>query len=153
LAETGSAGTLIASSVLVPLGIGLIGVASFAWRALHIPNPLLNVRLYADRAFTAASITTFCLGAALFGAMVLMPLYFQTVRGESAVTTGLLLIPQGIGAAIAMGLSGRATEKWGGGVTAAAGALITLVATVPFVLLGANTSFVLIGVAMIFRGF
>jgi EmrB/QacA subfamily drug resistance transporter len=153
LAETGSAGTLIAASVLVPLGIGLIGVASFAWRALHIPNPLLNVRLYADRAFAAASITTFCLGAALFGAMVLMPLYFQTVRGESAVTTGLLLIPQGIGAAIAMGLSGRATEKWGGGVTAATGALITLVATVPFVLLGANTSFVLIGAAMIFRGF
>ena len=85
--------------------------------------------------------------------MVLMPLYFQTVRGESAVTTGLLLIPQGIGAAIAMGLSGRATERWGGGVTAAAGALITLVATIPFVLLGASTPFVLIGAAMIVRGF
>ena len=40
---------------------------------------------------------TFCLGAALFGAMILMPLYFQTVRGEDAFTTGLLLIPQGIG--------------------------------------------------------
>ena len=39
--------------------------------------------------------------------MVLMPLYFQIVRGEDAVATGLLLIPQGIGAAIAMGLSGR----------------------------------------------
>jgi EmrB/QacA subfamily drug resistance transporter len=153
LAETGSAGTLVASSVLVPLAIGLVGIAAFVWRALRIPNPLLNVRLYANRAFTAASITTFCLGAALFGAMVLMPLYFQEVRGESAVTTGLLLIPQGIGAAIAMALSGRATEKWGGGWTAALGALITLAATVPFVLLGANTSFVLIGGAMVIRGF
>ena len=74
-----------------------------------------------------------------------MPLYFQTVRGEDAVTTGLLLIPQGLGAAVAMGLSGRATERWGGGVTAAIGALITLVATIPFVLLGADTPFVLIG--------
>ena len=82
-------------------------------RALRIPNPLLNVRLYKNRAFTAASITTFCLGAALFGAMVLMPLYFQTVRGEDAVTTGLLLIPQGLGAAVAMALSGRATERLG----------------------------------------
>jgi EmrB/QacA subfamily drug resistance transporter len=153
LAEVGSAGTVIAASVLVPLVIGLFGVASFAWRALRIPNPLLNVRLYKDRAFTAASITTFCLGAALFGAMVLMPLYFQTVRGEDAVTTGLLLIPQGLGAAVAMALSGRATERWGGGVTAATGTLITLVATVPFVLLGANTSFALIAGAMVFRGF
>src|SRR6185437_10094931 len=143
LAETGSAGTLVAASVLVPLIVGLICVAAFAWRSLRIPNPLLNVRLYADRAFTAASITTFCLGAALFGAMVLMPLYFQTVRGEDAVTTGLLLIPQGLGAAVAMALSGRATERWGGGVTAAIGTVITLLATIPFVLLGASTPFVL----------
>jgi EmrB/QacA subfamily drug resistance transporter len=153
LAETGSAGSLVATSVLVPLAIGLAGIAAFAWRALRIPNPLLNVRLYKDRAFTAASITTFCLGAALFGAMVLMPLYFQTVRGEDAVTTGLLLIPQGLGAAVAMALSGRATERWGGGVTATLGTAITLVATIPFVLLGANTAFVLIGGAMVIRGF
>ncbi|HVW48445.1 MAG TPA: DHA2 family efflux MFS transporter permease subunit [Solirubrobacterales bacterium] len=153
LAETGSAGTVVAASVLVPLAIGLLGVASFAVRALRIPNPLLNVRLYKDRAFTAASVTTFCLGAALFGAMVLMPLYFQTVRGEDAVTTGLLLIPQGLGAAVAMGLSGRATERWGGGVTATIGTVITLVATIPFVLLGAGTSFVLIAAAMVIRGF
>jgi Na+/melibiose symporter-like transporter len=139
--------------VLVPLAIGLAGIASFAVRALRIPNPLLNVRLYKNRAFTAASITTFCLGAALFGAMVLMPLYFQTVRGEDAVTTGLLLIPQGLGAAVAMALSGRATERWGGGVTATIGTAITLVATIPFVLLGANTAFVLIGAAMVIRGF
>ncbi|HVX34362.1 MAG TPA: DHA2 family efflux MFS transporter permease subunit, partial [Solirubrobacterales bacterium] len=132
LAETGSAGTLFAGSVLIPLAIGLAGVAAFVLRALRVPNPLLNVRLYKDRAFAAASITTFCLGAALFGAMVLMPLYFQTVRGQDAVDTGLLLIPQGIGAAVAMGLSGRATERWGGGITAALGTVITLAATIPF---------------------
>jgi EmrB/QacA subfamily drug resistance transporter len=153
LAETGSAGTLIAGSVLIPLVIGLAGVAIFVLRALKVPNPLLNVRLYKDRAFTAASITTFCLGAALFGAMVLMPLYFQTVRGQDAVDTGLLLIPQGLGAAVAMGLSGRATERWGGGITAALGTAITLVATIPFVLLTDSTSFLLIGAAMVFRGF
>jgi EmrB/QacA subfamily drug resistance transporter len=153
LAETGSAGTLFASSVLVPLVIGLIGVTTFVLRAWRMPNPLLNVRLYKSRAFAAASVTTFCLGAALFGAMVLMPLYFQTVRGEDAVTTGLLLIPQGLGAAVAMGLSGRATERWGGGITAGIGTLITLAATIPFVLLSADTPFVLIGGAMVVRGF
>src|ERR1700754_4016493 len=153
LAETGSAGTLIASSVLVPMAIGFACVAAFVVRALRIPNPLLNVPLYADRAFTAATITTFCLGAALFGAMVLMPLYFQLVRGEDAVTTGLLLIPQGLGAAVAMALSGRATERWGGGVTATIGTVITLLATIPFVLLGASTPFMLIGAAMVIRGF
>jgi len=153
LAESGSAGTLAAAEVLVPLGIGLVLIAAFVLRALRIPRPLLDVRLYANKAFAAASITTFCLGAALFGGQVLMPLYFQIVRGEDAVATGLLLIPQGVGAAVAMGLSGLATERWGGGLTSMAGGLITLVATVPFVAIGGATSYWLIGAAMVVRGF
>jgi EmrB/QacA subfamily drug resistance transporter len=153
LAQSGSAGSLLAPSVLVPALGGLALIAAFVVRALHIDAPLLDVRLYADKAFAAASVTTFCLGAALFGAMILMPLYFQTVRGEDAVTTGLLLAPQGIGAAIAMRLSATATERWGGGLTALAGGLVTVVATIPFVLIGAGTSYWLIGGAMIFRGF
>jgi EmrB/QacA subfamily drug resistance transporter len=153
LAQSGSAGSLTAPSVLVPGLLGVVLIAAFVWRALRIPAPLLDMRLYADRAFAAASVTTFCLGAALFGAMILMPLYFQTVRGESAVATGLLLMPQGIGAAIAMRMSARATERWGGGLTALGGGLVTVVATVPFVLIGGGTSYWLIGAAMVFRGF
>jgi EmrB/QacA subfamily drug resistance transporter len=153
LAESGSAGSLMASEVLIPVLIGLALVGAFVWRALRIPNPLLDLRLYANRAFSAASLATFCLGAALFGGMILMPLYFQTVRDESAVATGLLLAPQGVGAAFAMFLSGRATERFGGGLTALFGGALTVVATVPFLLLGADTSYVLIGAAMVFRGF
>jgi EmrB/QacA subfamily drug resistance transporter len=153
LAESGTAGSLTATQVIVPflLGVGL--VAAFVTRALRIPNPLLDMRLYANRAFASASVTMLALGAALFGAMVLMPLYFQTVRGEDAVATGLLLAPQGIGAAFAMGLSGRVTERLGGGLTSLIGAAITLVATIPFVLIQADTSYVVIGAAMIVRGF
>lgn len=152
LAESGTAGTLASPRVLVPLAIGIVLVAAFVVRSLRIPFPLLDLRLYANRAFSAASITTFCLGGALFGAMILMPLYFQMVRGEDAVVTGLLLIPQGIGAAFAMHLSGIATERWGGGVTAFVGGALTLAATVPFLLISGETSYWLIGAAMVFRG-
>jgi EmrB/QacA subfamily drug resistance transporter len=153
LAESGSAGSLVAAQVLVPALAGLALITAFVLRALRIPAPLLDVRLYANRAFAAASVATFALGAALFGAMILMPLYFQTVRGEDAVTTGLLLMPQGIGAAIAMRLSARATERFGGGLTALGGGIVTVFATLPFVLIGAGTSYWLIGAAMVFRGF
>jgi EmrB/QacA subfamily drug resistance transporter len=153
LAKSGSAGSLTDSSVLLPAVAGIALIVAFVLRALRIPAPLLDMRLYKDKAFAAASLTTFCLGAALFGAMILMPLYFQTVRGEDAVSTGLLLMPQGIGAAIAMRMSGVATERWGGGLTALFGGVITVVATVPFVLIGGGTSYWLIGAAMVFRGF
>ena len=153
LAESGSAGSLTDVRVLAPVLVGLALITGFVLRALRIPAPLLDMRLYKDKAFAAASLTTFCLGAALFGAMILMPLYFQQVRGEDAVTTGLLLMPQGVGAAIAMRLSARATERFGGGLTAFFGGVVTVVATVPFVLIAGGTSYWLIGVAMVFRGF
>ncbi len=153
LAESGTAGSLLAGSVIVPFALGVALVAAFVVRALRIDNPLLNVRLYANRAFAAASVTMTALGAALFGAMVLMPLYFQLVRHEDAVSTGLLLAPQGIGAALAMALSGRVTERLGGGLTSLIGGTVTILATVPFVLIDANTSFLAIGAAMVVRGF
>ena len=153
LAESGTAGSLLADSVLVPFLLGVALVATFVVRALKIENPLLDVRLYANKAFAAASVTMTALGAALFGAMVLMPLYFQLVRHEDAVHTGLLLAPQGIGAAMAMALSGRVTERIGGGLTSLIGGTITILATIPFVLIEANTSFFLIAAAMIVRGF
>jgi EmrB/QacA subfamily drug resistance transporter len=153
LAESGTAGSLLADAVLVPLLLGVALVAAFVVRALRIANPLLDVRLYANKAFAAASVTMTALGAALFGAMVLMPLYFQLVRGEDAVNTGLLLAPQGIGAALAMAVSGRVTERLGGGLTSLIGGIVTILATIPFVLIEADTSFVLISAAMIVRGF
>ena len=85
--------------------------------------------------------------------MLIMPLYFQLVRGEDAVTPGLLLIPQGVGAAIAMGISGRMTDRIGGGRVALLGLGVTLLTTIPFVALTASTSYLDIGGAMIARGF
>ena len=110
------------------------------------------MRLYANRAFASASITTFCVGAALFGALILLPLYLQTVRGESAVITGMLLAPQGLGAGISIFLSGRAADRLGGGRIALAGVLVLALGTVPFLFFGADTSYWIIGGAIFVRG-
>jgi hypothetical protein len=65
----------------------------------------------------------------------------------------MLVAPQGIGAAFAMFLSGRVTQRLGGGLTSLIGGAITIAATVPFVLVDATTPFVVIGAAMVVRGF
>ena len=152
LSKSASAGSLTASSVLIPVLAGLVLLTLFVVRSRRTAYPLLDLKLFANPAFRAASIVTFCLGAALFGAMILMPLYFQTVRGEDAITTGLLLIPQGIGGGVGMFLSGRATERFGAGRTSLVGGLILTVATIPFVLITATTPFAVIGGAMLVRG-
>jgi EmrB/QacA subfamily drug resistance transporter len=153
LAEVGQQGGIDHAGVIGPMLAGVVLIALFVLHALRATAPLLDVRLYLNRAFSAASLTTFALGAGLFGGMIIMPLYFQLVRAEDAVHTGLLLIPQGVGAAIAMPLAGRAADRIGGGRVAVAGLLATLVATLPFSLIGATTSYWLIGAAMLARGF
>jgi EmrB/QacA subfamily drug resistance transporter len=152
LAEVGEHGGLGSPAAFGPLVAGAALVAAFVVHALRADEPLLDVRLFSSRAFSSAAATTFALGAGLFGAMLLMPLYFQLVRGEDAVTTGLLLIPQGVGAAIAMPLAGRLADRLGGGRVALGGVLVTIASTIPFTLLGATTPYPAIGAAMVLRG-
>ena len=65
--------------------------------------------------FWASSATTFVLGGALFGAMILIPLYYQLVHGASALEAGLLIAPQGLGVAIGMPIAGRLADRFGPG--------------------------------------
>ena len=95
----------------------------------------------------------FCFGAALFGGMILMPLYYQTVRHQDAVYTGLLLAPRGIGAALGTWMSGRATDRLGAGATTLIGGVIALVCTLPLVMIGSHTSYLVIAGAMTVGGF
>ncbi|MHB8505805.1 MAG: MFS transporter [Acidimicrobiales bacterium] len=115
--------------------------------------PLLNLRLYANRSFSAAAVATLSLGGALMGGMIMLLFYFQLVRGESPAHTGMLLVPQGVGSAVAMWASGRLTDRLGAGATALAGGLTALVATLPLMAIGSQTSFVLLAGVMVARGF
>ncbi|MGI9183518.1 MAG: hypothetical protein ACR2GZ_00915 [Solirubrobacteraceae bacterium] len=94
LAEVGSTGSFTAAKVVIPLIAGLGLVVAFVCHALRVPRPLLDLRLYRRSTFSSASVTMFCVGAALFGGRILLPLYWQTIRHESVVTTGLLTVPR-----------------------------------------------------------
>jgi EmrB/QacA subfamily drug resistance transporter len=133
LSELGTAGTSLgAPQVVWPIvaGVGLAIV--FCLHALRVERPLLDVRLYANRIFGAASLTTFGLGAALFGAMILVPYYYQQVRHESVIVTGLLTGPQGLGMLIVMPLAGRFSDRFGGGRVALAGVSVLSLSTIVY---------------------
>jgi EmrB/QacA subfamily drug resistance transporter len=152
LAEVGSTGSFGSLRVILPSLAGLILIGFFAWHALRARQPLLNLRLYRRPTFSTASGAMFLLGAALFGGMILMPLYWQEVRHESVIATGLLVGPQGLGAALVMPLAGKLTDRLGGGPLALFGVVLTTVATIPFGLIGAHTSLAWLCVAMLLRG-
>ena len=152
LSESETRGGFDDPLVWAPIAAGLVLVAVFVRHAWGAPRPLIDVRLFRDREFSAAGATVFMVGGALFGAMIILPLYYQVARGESALTAGLLMAPQGFGAALAMPLAGRLTDKVGGGRVAVVGLLILIAGTIPFAFLEADTSYTLLALLLVLRG-
>jgi len=152
LAEIGATGGFTSPKVIVPIVAGLALVALFVRHALRARFPLLDMRLYRRPTFSAASFTVFALGGAMFGAMILVPLYYQGIRGETAFDTGLLLGPQGIALALTMPVAGRLTDRYGGGPLAVCGVTLTAVMTIPFALIGPDTSIPFLCLALSLRG-
>lgn len=153
LSQSASSGSFHSSAVLGPLLAGIALLVLFVGRARRMTRPLLDLRLYDIPAFRSATSVMFCLGAALFATMMLLPLFFQDARGDDAMRTGLLLMPQGIGGAIGMNRSAPATDRFGAGLTSLVGSGVLIVATVPFLMVGTGTSYYLLVGAMVLRGF
>ena len=99
------------------------------------------MRLFANRTFAAASGTLILMIISVFGAMLLLPLYLQAVRGESAFDSGLLLAPQGIGAMLVMPIAGRLTDKTGVGRIVIPGLIVLGLSTIGLTQLSGDTSY------------
>jgi EmrB/QacA subfamily drug resistance transporter len=152
LAEIGATGGFSSAKVVFPILAGVVLIAAFVWHALRVPKPLLDLRLFKRNTYASAAGAMFFLGAALFGVMILLPLYFQNVRHESVLDTGLLLAPQGLGMALVMPIVGRMTDRVGGGPLAIGGVILTALIGIPFGLIGANTSIFWLSIEQLIRG-
>jgi MFS family permease len=68
------------------------------------------------------------------------------------LTAGLLMAPQGIGAALAMPIAGRLTDRVGGGRVALVGVVVMTIATVPYAFIGSATPYGFLAVLLVIRG-
>jgi EmrB/QacA subfamily drug resistance transporter len=138
---------------LLPVLAGLALVVAFVVRAWRCESPLVDVQLFRHRGFAAAGATVFLVGGALFGALLVLPLYYQVARGESPLDAGLLMAPQGVGAALGMNRAGRLVDRTGGGRVVIAGLAMLMVGTIAFTQVAPDTSFWLLGGSLVVRGF
>jgi EmrB/QacA subfamily drug resistance transporter len=154
LSNAGKSGGFARADVLVPLIVGLALIASFAVYAVRKGDAaLVDVRLLRHRPVWSASVLLFLSGAALYGAMLLLPLYWQEVRGYDALGAGLLLAPQGIGALASRFFAGRLTDAIGAKTVAIGGFVIVALATVPFAFVTASSNQWILMAVLVVRGF
>jgi len=138
--------------VLVPLVIGAALLAAFCVNAVRSTHPLIDLRLFARRAFGSASASMFAAGFVLFGAMGALPLFYQLARGDTAQHAGLLLIPLGLGMGLSLAIAGRLSDKVAPRTLALTGLLATALGTCAYTQLSVGTSDLLLGAAQVCSG-
>ena len=85
------------SRTLTVFGLGLFLTLAFLWQETRAKEPILPLRLFKNHTFSLTSVLGFIIGAGMFGAIVMLPLYLQVVKGNSATAAGLKLIPLMLG--------------------------------------------------------
>jgi EmrB/QacA subfamily drug resistance transporter len=141
LAETSGPDGFGEPQAFLPIAAGLLLIAAFARHALRTSDPLIDLRLFRRRGPGVAAITMTFFATAFFGAMFLLPLYYQVARGQDALEAALLLIPQGIGAALMMPIAGRIVDRVGARPIVLPGLVMMAAGLAVFTQVGADTDF------------
>jgi EmrB/QacA subfamily drug resistance transporter len=153
LSNTSGPGAFARTDVVVPLVAGLVLLAAFVtWALRRRGRALIDLVLLRHRALASSSLLLFLSGLTLYGAMLLMPLYFQELRRASVLEAGLLLVPQGLGTLASRSLAGRLSDTVSARVLAVSGFAVVLLGTLPFALADARTSVWLLMAGLFVRG-
>jgi MFS family permease len=90
----------------------ILGTAFVLWER-RVPEPILPLDLFRGRTFAAATVASFSVGAAMFGAIIYVPLFVQRVLGESASSSGAVLTPLMLGIIGTSVLAGQLVSRTG----------------------------------------
>jgi DHA2 family multidrug resistance protein-like MFS transporter len=117
-------------NIAVPIAmivVGVIIVGLFVKRQNKLDNPMLRVNVLKTRNFRIAVMIMFSIQAALVGTGVLLPLYIQNVLGQSALTTGLIMLPGSLLGAVTGFFAGRLFDRFGARPVALVGSVLTVI--------------------------
>ncbi|WP_103348283.1 MFS transporter [Amycolatopsis sp. CA-128772] len=137
---------------VVLAGIGAAAMGLFTWWSLRVPHPVLQLRLAARPVLGAALVSVLLGGAGMFGAVLLLPLWFQLRLGAGTAEAGVLLAPMGPATAVFVFAAGRLTDRHGGGAVSLTGSLVVPASTVPLPWLGPDAPMWLVQTLLLVRG-
>ena len=143
-----------ASSTIIGLGVAsLVLLSVFCFVELRVDEPVISLRLFKNRTFSAASATGFVIGFTMFGSIVYLPLYLQVVHGASPTKSGLELLPMVVGLLITFVLSGQLVSRTGRyKVFPIVGSAVVAVGLIALSRLGPHSSFTFAAVGMFIIG-
>ncbi len=145
-------GTVMSAKVLLTAIVGVALITAFVFHSFKPAHPLLDLRLFRNRNLTLSIVTMFLFAAAFFGGLLLVPTYFQQVRGETTTMAGILMITQGVGAIITMPIAGTLVDRIPIGRIVPVGLSLIIVGMFPLTMLDEDTSYWVILSALFVMG-
>ena len=127
----------------LPLAIGLVSMAIFVWRQLTLQKhdrALLDLRTFRYANYTFSIVTMAIAMMALFGMIILLPIYLQSVLGIDTLQTGLLLLPGSLLMGLLGPIIGRLYDKVGTRPLLVPGTLLVSLVLWGLTLVGTDTS-------------
>lgn len=152
--EEGNAWGWTSATALLCSAVGVVGTAAFILRQRRMgPDALLPLRLFRTRKFTVPVLITFVTGAVQIGALTILPLYLQIVRGATPTQSGLLLIPMVLGISVTSIVVGRLVRRTGRTkIFPVIGAAAELIAFLGLSTVRPDTSLVFVDMLMVLIG-
>lgn len=135
------------------VGIGVIAAIIYGlYNSKKNNKTVMPLNLFKHKSFSASITGMFLAGIATNRPMLLLPLFFQNVRGFTLIEAALAMIPQGVGMLVARPTIGKLIDKIGAKLVVMVSLLITLVGSMPFIFIDEQTNFVLIAIVLFIRG-
>ncbi len=150
--QRGSSNGWTSALIISLLVVGTVSLIAFVIVELYTKDPLLDLRLFAKRTYAFASIVGWVSSIALFGSEFLVPIYLQSLRGQSPLQAGLLVLPLALAAGVATPLAGALYNRLGGRWLIAAGGLLLAINTWNFAHIALDTPFIYIMGLLVIRG-
>jgi len=113
------------NTILALALVAFVALAVFGIKTIRDRNPIVNIRVFQIRAFTLANVVLFVVGFGLFGSELIVPLFFQSILGMTALDSGKALVPGAIATALAMIVTSRVINKIDTRILLVTGALCT----------------------------
>lgn len=109
--------------------ISLVSLILFVITEIFAEHPIVNLRAFKNLTFSTGNMVMFFAFFNLFGSIVLLPIYLQTLMGYTATLAGLVLGPGGVATLIAMPIAGRLVTKMNQKVLLSFGIIISAYST------------------------
>lgn len=130
----------------------LIAMLIFILIELYHSEPLLDIKLFKDIAFTASNLFNAGLTIVLFGTVFLLPIFMENLQGYTAMETGIIMFPQSLASGLTMPISGKLSDKGYGKILIFTGIALLLIGTIGLVYLDLDTPLNTIRFLLILRG-